>query len=97
MKVVWTARAVSRLAQIEDHIAADDRRAAERFVDALIDAGDALADSPHRGRMVPELPASELREIVHRGYRMIYRVTPKRIEILTIFEGHRQLRADELE
>ncbi len=96
MKVVWTATAIARLEVIEDYIAADDPDAAQRFVDGLIDAGDALADSPLRGRAVPELPGSGLREVVHRGYRVVYRVAPPLIEILTVFEGHRRLREDEL-
>ena len=97
MKVVWTATAVSRLEEIEDYIAADDPAAAVRFVDALIEAGDSLAENPSRGRSVTELPASGLREIVHRRYRLVYRVAASRIEILTVFEGHRQRREDELE
>lgn len=96
MKVVWTATAVARLEEIEEYIAADDPEAARRFVDSLIEAGDDLSDSPHRGRSVPELPAGGLREIVHRRYRIVYRVTRSRIEILTVFEGHRLLAEDEL-
>lgn len=96
MKVVWTATAVARLEEIEDYIAADDPAAAVRFVDALIDVGEGLAEAPLRGRNLPELPASGLREIVHRRYRLVYRVRPKQIEILTVFEGHRLLREGEL-
>lgn len=96
MKVVWTATAVARLGEIEDYIATDDPAAALRFVDALVSAGEALVSAPLRGRALPELPDSGLREIVHRGYRIIYRPTPKRVEILTVFEGHRLLRDDEL-
>ncbi len=76
MKVVWTATAIAQLEVIEDYLAADDPDAAPRFVDGLIDAGDALADSPLRGRAVSELPGSGLREVVHRGYRVAYRVAP---------------------
>lgn len=96
MKVVWTATAVARLEAIEDFIARDDPTAAERFIDDLLDAGDALGDTPQRGRTVPELPGSGLREIVFRGYRLVYRVTAKRLEILTVFQGHRLLREDEV-
>jgi plasmid stabilization system protein ParE len=96
VKIVWTATAVARLEEIEDYIAADDPEAARRFVDALIEAGDDLADSPHRGRAVPELPAGGLREVIHQRYRIVYRVSGTRIEILTVVEGHRRLAEDEL-
>ncbi len=96
MKVVWTATAIARLEEIEDYIAADDPPAAVRFIDALLDVGDGLAESPLRGRSVPELPGSGLREVVYKRYRIVYRARPKRIEILTVFERHRLLREDEL-
>ena len=97
MKVFWTATAVRRLEEIEDYIAADDPVAAVRFVDSLIAAGDELSNTPLRGRALPELPASGLREVVHRRDRIVYRVASKRIEILTVFEGHRRLRPHEIE
>jgi plasmid stabilization system protein ParE len=96
MRVIWTATAVARLEEIEDYIAADDPEAAVRFTDALLDAGESLAHSPNRSRAIPELPASGLREVIHRRYRLVYRVSAKTIEILTVFEGHRLLREDEL-
>lgn len=96
MKVVWTATAVARLEAIQDYIATDDPDAALRFIDELLEVGETLSDSPRRGRAVPELPASGLREVVHRRYRIIYRVAKARIEILTVFEGHRRLREHEL-
>ncbi|MBX3270785.1 MAG: hypothetical protein KF729_11010 [Sandaracinaceae bacterium] len=49
-----------------------------------------------RAALVPELPGSGLREVIHRGYRLIYRLTSRHVEILTVFEGRRRLRADEL-
>ena len=30
------------------------------------------------------------------NYRIVYRRTPKAVEVLTVFEGHRLLRPDEL-
>jgi toxin ParE1/3/4 len=43
------------------------------------------------GRTVPELPESKLRELVEGNYRIVYRVRRKTVEILTVFESHRQL------
>lgn len=97
MKIVWTSTAAARIEAIEDFIAADDPSAAIRFVDSLIDAVEDLADHPERGRLVPELPGSALRELVFRGYRVIYRLGARRIEVLTVFEGHRLVRPEELE
>ena len=96
MKVVWTERAWERLIEIEAFVAHDRPEAAGRFVDRLIARGDALGRYPDRGRKLPEIPNSGLRELVVKGYRIVYRRMPNTIEVLTVFEGHRLLRRDEL-
>jgi plasmid stabilization system protein ParE len=42
------------------------------------------------------LPDSGLRELVIGNYRIVYRRTPSAVVVLTVFEGHRLLRPDEL-
>ena len=96
MKVVWTEQAWQRLAEIEAFIMKDDVATASRLVDRLIERGDALSDHPERGRRLPELPESGLRELVVGNYRLVYRRCTETIEVLTVFEGHRLLRREEL-
>jgi plasmid stabilization system protein ParE len=43
------------------------------------------------GRRVPEIPGSDLRELVIRNYRIVYRVHHETIQILTVFESHKLL------
>jgi toxin ParE1/3/4 len=97
MKVVWTRQAFVRLAEIEDYIALDSAAAAEEHTAKLIRRAEALAQFPEMGRLVPELPGSGLRELIEGSYRIVYRVRARRIEILTVFEGHHLLPAEELE
>lgn len=94
-EVVWTEQAWQRLAEIEAFVAKDDPGAASRLVDRLIDRGDALSNYSDRGRRLPELPRSGLRELVVGNYRLVYRRRGEIIEILTVFEGHRLLRRSE--
>ena len=96
MTVVWTEQAAERLREIEAFVARDDPRAAARLVDRLIARGDALARHPDRGRRVPELPDSGLRELIVGNYRVVYRRTSEAVEVLTVFEGHRRLPGHEL-
>ena len=96
MKVTWTEQAWERLLEIERFVARDDPRAAASLVDKLIDRSDGLAEHPERGRRLQELPDSGLRELLVGNYRLVYRRTPKAVEVLTVFEGHRLLRPDEL-
>jgi plasmid stabilization system protein ParE len=40
-------------------------------------------------RVVPELGRDDIREVLKRTYRIVYRVRGDRVEVLTISEGHR--------
>jgi len=40
---------------------------------------------------VPEFPGSGLRELLHGNYRIIYRVHPDRVAILSVYHGQRLL------
>jgi toxin ParE1/3/4 len=93
-KVVWTDRALRDLAQIDDYIAADDPRAAERWIDKLVAAAERAGRLPGAGRMVRERKRPDLREVLVRTYRIVYRVRGAQIEILTVFEGHMRLPED---
>jgi len=96
MKVVWTVQALERLLEIETFIAENSPMAAEKLIDRLISRADALAHHPDRGRRLPEMPASGLRELVVGNYRIVYRRRSQVVEVLTVFEGHRLLRPEEL-
>jgi toxin ParE1/3/4 len=93
MSVTWSQEAGENLVDIEEFIARDSIERAVQFVDALIDHTEAiLSDNPRSGRTVPEIGNPSIRELIYRGYRIVYRLNGDRIEILTVFEGHRLLR-----
>lgn len=96
MIVTWSQEAGENLVDIEDFIARDSVERAVQFVDALIDHTEAiLTDNPKSGRAVPEIGNPDFRELIYRGYRIVYRLNGYRIDILTVFEGHRLLRLNE--
>jgi len=97
MKVVWTRQAFVRLAEIEDFIALDSHAAAEAHTAQLIHRAEALAQFPEMGRSVPELAGSDLRELIEGNYRIVYRIRARRIEVLTVFEGHHLLPVQDLQ
>lgn len=96
MRVVWTEQALERLQEIDDFISQDSPARAARFVAKLLERGDSLTPFPSVGRQVPELGSKAIREVLDGNYRIVYRVTLERIEILTVFEGHRQLPAEDI-
>lgn len=91
MKVEWSAQAMRDLAQIFDFIADDDPTAALRWVQRLQARAGVAAVAPRAGRVVPEFGRDDVREVYLRRYRIVYRVTVAAIQVLTVFEGHRQL------
>ena len=96
MSVTWSQEAGENLVAIEEFIARDSSERAVLFVDALVDHTDAmLTDNPESGRTVPEIGNHDIRELIYRGYRIVYRLNSGRVEILTVFEGHRLLRLNE--
>jgi toxin ParE1/3/4 len=97
MKIRWSYEALERLIEIEGYISKDSSVRAIQFVDQLIEHAELLSGKPLMGRIVPELANPYIRELVFKKYRIIYRLKEKRIEILTVFEGHRLMRIDEIE
>ena len=86
-----------RLIEIQDFIARANPKAAAQLVDRIVERGDALAKFPEMGRTVPELPGTGIREIIEGRYRIVYRIRAKAIQVLTVFEGHRQFPTEDLD
>lgn len=96
MKILWAREALQQLTEIEDFIAKDNVERAAKFVDEIIAHAEALLPGePRIGRMVPEISNPDIRELIFKKYRIVYRVNKNNLEILTVFEGHRLLRVDE--
>jgi toxin ParE1/3/4 len=96
LKVIWTEQALVRLIEIQDFIARPNPYAAERLVHRIVERGDGLSKFPEMGRTVPELSGTGIREIIEGRYRIVYRVQAKVIQILTVFEGHRQFPTEDV-
>lgn len=90
-KVFLSSDALIDLERIVAYIALDDVAAAERMGNQLLDAALSLTTFPERGRMVPEFRRPQLREIVFRSYRIIYRVknVDNSLEIVRFWHGAR--------
>ena len=97
MKIKWTHEALERLFEIEDFISQDSPERAGKFVDQIVEHAETLSDKPLRGRTVPEISNPDIRELIFKKYRIVYRIRGNNLDILTVFEGHRLLRWDEME
>ena len=92
-EIKWSERAVSHLQHIYNYISFDSAYYAERFVKSLVKAAESqLSQFPLIGRNVPEFAGTSLeflREIIFRGYRIIYnpQSVPERITIIAIMNA----------
>jgi toxin ParE1/3/4 len=73
------------------YIAQHNSDAAARLGFELITRAESLADFPEIGRTVPEFRQPNLREIICRSYRIIYRLQREneRIQIVRFWHGAR--------
>ena len=94
LPIFWTERALADLEAIRDYITRDNRAAAQRWVAKLIAAVESAAAAPVAARRVPEVGRTDVREVLLRTYRIVYRVSDSRICVLTVFEGHRLFPGD---
>jgi len=97
MRVLWAPRALIRVVEIGQYIAADRPDAARAWAIALFERAATLGEHPRRGRRVPEAGRDEIREVLHGDYRIIYRAEPTRLVVLTVRHGRRQWDPTEIE
>ncbi|MFC1233790.1 type II toxin-antitoxin system RelE/ParE family toxin [Vibrio sp. F74] len=90
MKVVWSPLALEKLGDAAEFIALDDPEAARNWINEIFDKADLLGTLPEMGRMVPEMPHTQYREILFGHYRIIYSLGLE-IRILTVRNCRQQL------
>ena len=79
------------LLAIGEYIGADDPTAGRAWVEKLRQRAVKASKLARAGRVVPELRREDVREVLVRTYRIVYRVVEGGIVVLTVFEGHRLL------
>jgi toxin ParE1/3/4 len=93
MRVVFSDAALADLDAIADWIGQDSWEQSEAFVLAVRERCLSLASHPNRFPAVHIPPFGGLRKLVHRGYLIIYQVSPNQVEIIHVFEGSRDWEA----
>lgn len=97
MNAVWTRPALRRLAEIRKYISENNPENARRFVRSLYQSTIAqLSMFPHSGRRVPELGNTPYREVIYKGYRVMYKVQEHDLAILTVRSGYQSFNNSDL-
>ncbi len=84
MKVHWTDNAVAHLLDIYEYIAHDSPIYAKRMVDRMTKRSEQIASFPMSGRKVLEYEADDIREIIEKPYRIIYRIKSEQVDVLAV-------------
>jgi toxin ParE1/3/4 len=92
-KLIWSPAARDDLHDIVVFIARDDPNRAMSFGYELISETDRLQEFPESGRSVPEYRDDNIREIIFRPYRIVYRIDHERrlCEIARVWHSARGL------
>lgn len=87
----WSPSAQTDLKQISAYIAQDDPEAARRFMQGIFHVIERLQTLPLSGRIVPEFNTPEIREIIRRPCRVVYRISKERktVQIVRVWHAAR--------
>lgn len=91
MKVYWTENAIGHLVNIYEYIAINSPTYGKRLVDRITRRSEQIALHPLSGRKVPEYDAADIRELIEKPYRIIYRIKPEQIDVVAVIHGARLL------
>ena len=90
MRVHWTATAIDHLRHIHAYIGQSSPEYALRVVDRLTRRSQQIAQFPESGRIVPEADLPQIREVMEGPYRIMYHITPDRVDIIAVIHGSQQ-------
>ena len=91
MTIVWSDRSIDRLLAIHDYIAEESISGAASVIQQIFDAVEQLRMFPNSGRIVPEYELVDVREILAKPYRILYRTMSDRVEIINVLHSRQLL------
>jgi plasmid stabilization system protein ParE len=67
-------------------------RYADTLIDKIFEKAHLLEQHPRMGRMVPELAREDIRELIYKQYRVVYKIVNEyRIDILAVHPSSKPL------
>jgi addiction module RelE/StbE family toxin len=94
MRVCWTENAIDHLANIYEYIAFNSPTYARRMIDRITRRSEQIAEHALSGRKVPEFDAEDVREVIEKPYRIVYRIKPGQIDVIAVIHGARVMPED---
>ena len=90
-QLIWAPSARLDLRELASYIAEFCPEASARFVKHVFQVVEHLADFPESGRVVPEFNSPNIREVIRRPCRIVYRVKSgeRVVEIVRVWHAAR--------
>ena len=92
--VEWAEQAYEDVRGILARIAVEHPKNAQAVYRKIVSAATSLCTHPRRGRKVPELVANgvrDCRELLVAPFRLVYRASGKKVTVLAVLDGRRDL------
>ena len=92
--IIWTEPALNDFKELIDYIANDSVVTAIKQYERIKESAGKLEDFPERGRIIPELLHENIvkyREIIITPWRLMYRIDGKKVLILALIDGRRNI------
>ena len=93
-EVIWAEVAENDLKDLIGYIALDNPPKALEILAKIKQKAASLYTLPERGRLVPELQDQGIliyRELIITPWRMIYRIAERKITVLAVLDGRRNI------
>ena len=81
MKIVFKESILNRLENQIDYISNDSSKRARKFKNDLLDRIKEITDNPYRYRKSIYFDDHDIRDLIFKGYTVVFRITKSRIEI----------------
>ena len=92
--VKWAITAKNDLEKICDYIKRDSQYYSAKVFKDVLNKSKILENFPEIGRIVPEINNKSIRELIIYSYRLIYRISGKEIEVITLVHNKRNFQLD---
>ena len=89
-QLIMSEQATHDLEDIWLYISNDSPQSADKFLDSVLEQCQLFCSSPEMGRTREDLLPG-IRSFSIKRYVLFYRVTPRRVEIVRILSGYRDL------
>lgn len=87
--IAWTEPALEDLKAVRTWIGRDSKPLADSIVERILDAIEQAIPFPRIGREVAEVENPNVRELLYRTFRIVYKAEADRILVLSVIHGGR--------